>query len=87
MVDGIATALGGLQKAAARADTAARAIASYGTQGGPTDTVSLSAEALASGGLEGAVVMMKTAAIAYKANAEALSSMLEMQAQAFEELI
>lgn len=87
MVDGIATALSGLHKAADRADVAARRIASVGTEAGPSDTVTLSDEALASGGLEEAVVMLKTAALAYKANAEALSSMLEMQAQAFEELI
>ncbi len=83
-----------MQRASAQANSAAQAIASYpATIANPQDSVdvgtnaNIATAALAEGGLERAAVVMKTAALMYKANAEALSAQLEMQADAFEQLI
>jgi propanediol dehydratase small subunit len=87
MVEGIANSLSGLQKASQQADTASRRIASYPSASTTQDVVDISDAALAEGSLESSVVMLKTAALMYKANAQALAMQLEAQADAFEELI
>ncbi len=85
MVNPIATSLGGMQKAAQQAEKAATAIAASASM--PVDVVDISEAALGQASLEQSVVALKTAALMYKANAQALSIMLETQKDAFEQLI
>ena len=89
MIDAIATSLAGLQKASAQANTAAQNIANPATYSrGSQDIVDISAEGmLSSNSLEASVIGLKIAATSYKANGEALSSILEMQKEAFDQLV
>lgn len=97
MVEGIAISVAGLQNASAKADKATRTLADPATYGGGVeDVVDISSGAgaeaavsanAAQGTLEASVVALKTAALMYKANAEALSIQLEAQKDAFEQLI
>lgn len=95
MIDSIATSLAGMQTASRQVNQAAAQIANpanYGVQdvvdiGNATGQAAIqAAESIASGSLESAVVTMKVAATMYKANAEMLNSMFEMQKEAFEQL-
>jgi len=95
MIDSIATSLAGMQTASRQVNQAAEVIAnpqSYGIQdvvdiGKSTGQATIkAAETVASGSLESAAITMKVAATMYKANAEMLSSMFEMQKEAFEQL-
>lgn len=98
MVEGIAISVAGLQNASAKADKAARAIADPANYAsgvedvvdigsGPDAQQAAVAAGASQGTLESSVVALKTAALLYKANAEALSIQLEAQKEAFEELI
>lgn len=100
MIDAISTLTAGLQKASTRVDQASRNIVNPQTpsastsSGTATDlaaqTTNLTVQAsetLSQGSLEASVVSLKVAANSYKANAEALSTILENQKESFDKLL
>lgn len=97
MTDAITTLTAGLQQSVSRVNTAASQIANpqnfvpspARASGQASDFASPSngSESIAAGSLEASVVSLKVAAQSYKANAEALTSILENQKEAFERLI
>lgn len=95
MIDAITTLTSGLQQSIARVNTAAQAVTNpqnFGatppvSSANASDFASPTNAALAGGTLEAAIVGLKFAANSYKANAEALSIILETQKEAFEKLV
>lgn len=95
MIDAITTLTSGLQQSSARVSSAANAVTNPQNFGASVPTLSNKASdfaspvnaALAGGSLEAAVVGLKFAANSYKANAEALASILDAQKEAFDQII
>lgn len=98
MTDAITTLVSGLQQSTLRVNQAAEKLVEPQNFGATKTTPSgqasdfsaasiASAETLAGGSLEAAAVSLKIAAHSYKANAEALTSILENQKEAFDRLI